>query len=121
HNFINFYVNLSQRPEFKWFVQQKTKANMKSSASLTSLSSMDKESSLNFYGHYGFNSTLSQQRSSFSNLSSAPTLNNNNKLQDDFRRKFTEEQDELPRLSNKKRQKRNDLITVNLSGTRYEV
>ncbi|KAK0059215.1 tubulin polyglutamylase TTLL7 [Biomphalaria pfeifferi] len=94
---------------------------MKSSTSLTSLSSMDKESSLNFYGHYGFNSTLSQQRSSFSNLSSAPTLNNNNKLQDDFRRKFTEEQDELPRLSNKKRQKRNDLITINLSGTRYEV
>lgn len=42
-------------------------------------------------------------------------------MQDDFRRKFTEEQDELPRLSNKKRQKRNDLITVNLSGTRYEV
>ncbi|KAH9492090.1 Tubulin polyglutamylase ttll7 [Bulinus truncatus] len=94
---------------------------MKNSTSLTSLSSMDKDLTLNFLSPYGFNSLLHQHRSSISNPSSARTVLSNNRLQEESRKKLIEDQDELPRLTNKKRQRRNDQITVNLSGTRYEV
>ncbi|CAL1536025.1 unnamed protein product [Lymnaea stagnalis] len=91
---------------------------MKNSTSLTSLSSMDKDLSLNFLSQYGRASPA--QRSSVSNPPSARMVNNN-KIQEDANSQLQDNPDGLPHLSGKKRQKRRDLITVNLSGTRYEV
>ncbi|XP_059175710.1 tubulin polyglutamylase TTLL7-like [Physella acuta] len=89
---------------------------MKNSTSLTSLSSMDKDLSLSFLSLHS--KTGLAQHTAVSNPPSARYSDFNNSL--DYS-SYGNDAEGLPCIPHKKQQKRKDLISVNLSGTRYEV